>query len=183
MEYKQAQSAIVKLARKIKGLVAVLTTLLLANLILGSLLWYQSGHETLVLIPANLHEKANITENSVSASYLEAIASVIANERLNITPENVRGSHENLLAYVNPKYYAAFKKQLDLDDKSISEGKISAAFYPNQIISNPKALRVVIKGQLKRWVGVRLIGEDVKSYELQFSRSGYFLLLTSFKEV
>jgi len=183
MEYKQAQSLIARLAKQIKLLILMVLVLLLANVLLGSLLWHQSGHENIVLIPANLHQKSNITQNSISSSYLEAIASMMVNERLNITPENVRGSNKNLLAYISPRYYAAFKKQLESDAKSISAGKISAAFYPNQILSDPKKLQVVIKGKLKRWVGARLIGQDSKSYQLTFSRSGYLLLLTSFKEV
>jgi len=182
MEYKQAQSLIARLAMQIKLLFFMVAALLLANVLLGSLLWHQSGHENIVLVPANLHQKATIAYDSVSGSYLEAIASMMANERLNITPENVRGSNQNLLTYVSPRYYAAFKKQLDSDASSIVAGKISAAFYPSQIRSDPKNLRVVIAGSLKRWVGARLIGTDAKSYVLQFSRSGYFLLLTSFKE-
>ena len=106
-----------------------------------------------------------------------------ANERLNITPDTIRGSNKKLLAYVSPRYYAAFKKQLESDARSIQKGKISAAFYPKQMITDAKALEVVITGNLKRWVGARLIGEDSKSYRLSFSRSGYLLLLTSFKEV
>jgi conjugal transfer pilus assembly protein TraE len=183
MEYKQAQSLIAKLAMQIKLLILAVTALLICNILLGSLLWHQSDHENIVLIPANLHQKANITQDSVSNSYLEATASMVANERLNITPENVRGSNANMLTYVNPKFYAAFKKRLESDAKSIVAGKISSAFYPNQILSNSKDLSVIIHGKLKRWVGVRLIGEDTKSYQLRFSRSGYFLLLTSFKEV
>ena len=183
MEYKLAQSLIAKLAKQIKLLIFTVAVLLLCNILLGSLLWHQSGHENIVLIPANLHQKANITQDSVSNTYLEATASMVANERLNITPENVRGSNENILTYVNPKYYAAFKKRLESDTKSVVDGKISSAFYPSQILSNSKDLSVVIHGKLKRWVGVRLIGEDMKSYQLKFSRSGYFLLLTSFKEV
>jgi conjugal transfer pilus assembly protein TraE len=183
MEYKQAQSLIARLAGQIKLLILMVTILLLANVLLGSLLWHQSGHENIVLLPANLHQKANVTHDSVSSSYLEAIASMMTNERLNVTPENVRGSNKNLLAYVSPRYYSVFKKQLESDAKSISAGKISAAFYPSQIMSDPKKLQVLIKGELKRWVGSRLIGQDSKSYQLTFSRNGYLLLLTSFKEV
>ena len=183
MEYKQAQSLIARLAKQIKLLICIIAALLLANILLGSLLWHQSGHENIVLIPADFHQKANITQDSVSSSYLEAVASMMLNERLNVTPKNVRGSNDNLLAYVSPRYYSAFKKRLDSDANAIQSGKISAAFYPSQISSYPKHLRVLISGRLKRWVGSRLIGEDAKSYRLTFARSGYLLLLTSFKEV
>ncbi len=183
MEYKQAKSLIAKLARQIKLLSISVATLLICNAILGLLLWHQSNRRDIVLIPSSLQQKASITQDGVSAPYLEAMAMMLTNDRLNITPKNVQGSNQNLLQFVDPEFYAAFKAQLAFDEKNITDDKVASSFYVNHIQSNPKALIVLIHGQLKRWVGERLIGNEAKTYRLTFSKNGTVLLLRSFEEI
>jgi len=183
MEYKHARSLIAKLANHIKLLSFGIAGLLVCNGLLGLLLWHQSGQKDIVLIPASLHQKATLTQSGVSHSYLESMAIMLASDRLNITPDNVSGSNQNLLTFVDPRFYTDFKNQLSRDAKIIKEGKITSTFYINTVRSNPKTLIVRISGQLKRWVGERLIGTEVKSYQLKFSMRGYPLRLTSFQEI
>ncbi len=155
----------------------------MCNALLGLLLWHQSGRKDIVLIPAGLKQKANITQSGVNSAYLESMALMLVNDRLNITPENVAGSNQDLLTFVEPGFYHAFKKQLATDATAIKSGKIASSFYVNRVRSNPKSLMVVVSGQLKRWVGERLIGSEAKRYRLTFSMSGYQLLLTAFQEL
>jgi conjugal transfer pilus assembly protein TraE len=183
MEYKQAKSLIAKLARQIKLLSIVVGGLLACNAILGLLLWHQSNRRDIILIPSNLQQKASITQSGVSSSYLEAMAMMLVNDRLNITPENIKLSNQSLLTFVDPGYYAVFKKQLFSDESAIINGKISSSFYANSVHSNTKTMHVTICGQLKRWVGERLIGVESKSYRLTFSRNNDLLLLKSFQEL
>ncbi len=183
MEYKQAKSLIAKLARQIKLLSLSVTGLLICNAILGLLLWHQSNRRDIVLIPSSLQQKASITQDGVSASYLAAMAMMLTNDRLNITPKNVQGSNQNLLQFVDPEFYAAFKEQLVSDEKTIIDDQVVSSFYVNDIQSNPKALTVLVHGQLKRWVGERLIAHESKTYRLNFSKNSTVLLLKSFEEV
>lgn len=183
MEYKQAQSVMATLARHITLLRLTVFSLLLCNAMLGLLLWHQSNRRDIVLIPSNLQQKARITHDGVSASYLEAMALMLINDRLNITPQNVQGSNHNLLRFVDPAFYAAFKAQLAFDEKTIVADKIASSFYVNGIQSHPNALMVLIHGHLTRWVGERRIGNDAKTYRLTFSKQGTVLLLQSFEEI
>lgn len=183
MEYKQAQSLIVRLVRHLKLLSLTVASLLICNAVLGLVLWHQSNRRDIILIPSNLHQKIHLTQNGFSSTYLEAMAMMLINDRLNLTPQTVQGSNQNLLQFVDPAFYAAFKKQLYLDEKSIRKGKISSSFYVNKVHSDSKALAVTIQGQLKRWVGERLIGAEPKSYQLVFSRNGTLLRLKSFQEI
>ena len=183
MEYKNARSLIARLANQVKLLSAAIAGLLLCNALLGLLLWHQSGRKDIVLIPAGLKQKANITQSGVNSAYLESMAMMLVNDRLNITPDNVAGSNQDLLTFVEPGFYHAFKKQLATDAAAIQSGKIASSFYVNRVRSNPKSLMVVVSGQLKRWVGERLIGSEAKRYQLTFSMSGYQLLLTAFQEL
>ena len=183
MEYKNARSLIAKLANQIKLLSFGIAGLLACNALLGLLLWHQSDQKYIVLIPATLHQKATITQSGVSSSYLESIAMMLVNDRLNMTPSNVVGSNQHLLTFVDPNFYNAFKTQLIIDAKAILDGKISSSFYVNRVRSDSKTLVVNMSGELKRWVGERLIGSELKHYQLKFSMSGYQLLLKSFKEL
>ena len=183
MEYKQATSTIATLAKNIKYAVIIIISLLACNFLLGTLLWHQSGHEDIVIVPMGLKTRASITNGGVSASYLESTAIFFANERLNVTPDNISGSNREILKYVNPGYYSDFKKQLTLDSETITKSQISSTFYLDKIKSNPANLSVLIYGHLKRWVGSRYLGSDQKIYQMTFSMSGYQLLLNTFREV
>lgn len=183
MEYKQAKSVISKLSDQIRVISITAAALIFCNALLGALLWHQSGKKTIVLIPSTLKEKAVLTENSVSSSYLESMAMMLINDRLNITPENISASNANLLIFVDPDYYSAFKNKLSLESKTIVDSKISSSFYIDNIKTTANDLIVDVSGHLKRWVGERLISSEEKSYELKFSMRGYQLLLTSFVEI
>lgn len=183
MEYKIAQSVLAKLSRHIKWLSVGMAGLLLCNAVLGLLLWHQSNRRDIILIPANLYHTAEITQQGVSSAYLDAMAVMLINDRLNLTPHNVTGSNQQLLNFVDPRYYTTFKAQLAVDAQTILQGKIASVFYVNQVQSNPKTRTVLIRGQLKRWVGKRCIGVTPKRYRLIFSRQGDVLLLTAFQEM
>ena len=143
--------------------------LLMCNGLLGLLLWHQSGRRDIVLVPANLYRKVRMTRDGVDSAYLEAMAMMLVNDRLNVTPENVRGSHQNILAFVDSVFYAGFKKQLALDARAIRAGRVSSSFYVSRVRSDSKALRVTVCGRLKRWVGERFIGAVGKCYLMAFS--------------
>lgn len=183
MDYRYAKSVIAKLSAQIKWLIVGISGLLLANILLVLLLWHQSGRHNTILIPANLHDSAQITDHSISSTYLEAMALMLVNDRLNITPKTIRGSSQNLLRFVDPKYYAVFEQKLNVDASEVTSAKVSSVFYVNQVHTDPKVLTVVIGGQLQRWVGERSIGISKKSYQLSFSRKGDVVLLTAFQEI
>ncbi len=182
MEYKQAQSRIANFVRHIRLLRLTVAGLLLCNALLALLLWHASYRRDVVLIPASLTQEARITESSVSASYLEALAMMLINDRLNITPQNVQGSNDNLLRFVDPNFYAAFKGQLARDAQTILKDKVASSFYVHDLQTDPKGLMVLVHGELKRWVGERLIGSEAKTYRLTFSQESTVVLLTSFEE-
>lgn len=183
MEYQQARSLTSKLSRAITFLSILVLALLLVNALLGLLLWHQSGKKEIVLVPANLHTRASITQSGVSRSYLEAMAMMLVSDRLNITPETVAGSNQALLRFVDAQFYIAFKKQLAQEKLAIINGKIASTFYLNTLQAHPHNNEVIIRGQLKRWVGLRLISQQSKTYRLQFGLTGTPLLLQSFEEL
>lgn len=183
MEYRIAESLITKSGRKLQGLLYLVAGLLLCNAILGFVLWYQAGRQAVVLLPASLDKKAILTPKHVSAAYLEAMAVMLVNDRLNVTPDTIAGNDQHLLLFVAPDYYAAFKQKLRDEESVVIEDKVASTFYIRSIHSRPADLSVTVTGRLKRWVGERLIGESEKRYRLGFSMQAYCVQLTAFNEV
>lgn len=183
MELTQRNITLKQRASIIRLLVILVAALLITNIVSMTLLYKTVSNKDVVLIPAGFSKQARITTHSVSASYIDQLAVMMVNQRLNVTPTNIEDSNASILLYVNPSYYASFKKQLDLDASSITSAKVSSAFYINSVQTNAVTMVAEIKGTLKRWVGDRLIGTSTKTYELKFSKHGYQLLLNSFVEV
>ena len=183
MEYKQATSAISNMAKQIKQLMLTVVALIACNAVLGLLLWHESGRTTTVLVPAGLQKAASVSPLGVSTTYLEAMATMLVNARLNITPATAQGADAEVLRFVAPSYYSAFKQSLLNEQKTVANDKIVSAFYINQVRTNPSDLRVVVSGHLQRWVGERSIGTEQKTYQLDFNLSGTQLLLRGFTEL
>ena len=167
----------------IRALLILVAGLTITTVLCTSLLYKTVSHKDIVLIPAGFSQTAEITNNNVSASYLDQITVMMVNQRLNVKPDNIDQSNAAILLYVNPEYYASFKQQLDLDAATIKDQKISSAFYITDVKSDPEDLMAEVSGTLNRWVGDRLIGSSAKTYDLKFSKEGYQLMLDGFSEI
>ena len=112
----------------IRLLCLLVAGLTISNIISILVLSKTVSHKDIVLIPAGFFKKSSITNSGVSASYIEQMSIMIANQRLNVTPDNIAQSNASILKYVNPSYYSSFKKQLDLDADAIKSEKIASSF-------------------------------------------------------
>lgn len=181
MDFRLSQSRLKVFSLVIKVLSLCVITSVTLNIVMSVFLMRCSSQQSIVLVPNTLKEESKIDNRSVSSAYLEAVATMILEERLNVTPDSVSGSNENLLRYVSPHYYASFKEQLKKDEMTIKRKKISSAFYPSEMIVDTNKLQVLVKGSLKRWVGLRSIGSENRMYKMTFVKNGYLVLLQSFK--
>ena len=183
MEYKTAKNKLSEYAKYIRYMVILITVLLVCNLVLGLLLWHQSGQEKTILVPGNLTKKSVVSKQGVDANYLMQCALFFVDTRLNITPDMVLSSDQVILSHTAPQYYAKFKSGLENEAISIKAQKISSTFYISDIKSSPNQLTVLINGKLRRWVGERALADSNKTYFLHFKLIGNELFLTAFQEV
>jgi conjugal transfer pilus assembly protein TraE len=182
MEYKTAQTTIDALKRWRQYLLIFCGGLVICNGLFALLLWQQSQHRQVILVPMGLHKTAVMGRGYVSPSYLEQTALFFVYERLNVTPGTVDASHQLVLKHTTSAYYAAFKSGLLTEKKLIQSQKIASVFYLNQLRVDPGELRVMVSGHLERWVGERSLGVTLKTYDLHFIQQGGELLLTAFHE-
>ena len=183
MEYKTANNTITTLARIVKYCALLITSLIVCNLLLGVLLWHQSGQEKTILVPTNLTKTAMVSDASVSANYLMQCALFFVDARLNVTPETIDADNQLVLSHTAPAYYANFNAGLIKESNLIKSQKISSVFYITNIKTDPQKLLATVTGTLKRWVGERALPDSKKQYDLHFMLNGNELFLTTFGEI
>lgn len=183
MDIKILNANLKQRASIIRLLIGLSAALVIVNILSFGVIYKTVFRKDIVLIPAGFSKKSQITNSTMSASYIDQMAIMMVNQRLNVTPDNIDVENASILQYVNPAYYADFKKQLDLDEATIKSQKITSAFYISDVESNSQDLIAKVTGTLKRWVGDRQIASSQKVYDLKFSRHGYQLLLDSFVEI
>lgn len=182
MEYKTSQNTIVLLSRLLRYSAFLIFLLILCNLIMGLLLWHQSGNEKIILVPTNLTKKAMVSRDGVDANYLLQCAMFFIDTRLDVTPDTIDSNDHLILSHTAPEYYAKFKSGLEEEADLIKSQKVSSSFYISNIQANPSNLTVLVSGNLKRWVGERALSDSKKTYALHFSLNGSELFLTTFDE-
>lgn len=182
MKFETAQNKLQMLSGKLHYLLLISIGLLIANIFLVWLVGWSFMHQKRVIIPAEFKQPFTISDSAVDASYLRQMALFFTAERLNITPANIKQSHNLILQYTDSKFYHEFFGILDKEKQAVITQNISSVFYPEEIMPNTKELTVLIKGTLAHWVGDTPIAPIKKNYIIKFSyRSGYLKVASFFE--
>jgi len=100
-----------------------------------------------------------------------------------VTAENASFQRETLLRYTDPAYYNHLKTQLVNEEDRIKENHINIAFYPVNIKIDNKALKAIVEGDLKSFVGETALPGKRVSYQIKYRFYSGRLLIHSFEEV
>lgn len=178
MNFEAAKTIIQNLSGRLHYMLLISIGLLVANIFLIFIVWWSSVHQERIIVPVDIKEPFVISGSRVDASYLRQMALFFCNERLNVTPANVKQNHGIVLQYADQKLYHKFVTILNSEEEEIVKQNISAVFYPEEIIPEPHKLRVLIKGTIARFVGNVPLPLVKKSYLLKFSyRNGNLKVL------
>lgn len=124
-----------------------------------------------------------VSQNQSDASYLQQMALSLIALRLNVTPETVDASHEQLLAYVKPVAQNALKIKLAEDALRIKHNNVNSSFYMTSVKVYPANSRVDVRGQLKTWIGDSKPYPELKQYVMTFERQDGISWLNHFGEI
>lgn len=182
MDRQTSQLLTAQLSDRIRGLGMIAAALLLCNGLLGFFFWHATQNKEIIIMPAGLTAAASISRAAISNEYLEAMALMIAGERLNLSPATVDAAANEILTFAAPAYYADLREQLIAEAALVKKKQVSAAFFVVGVRSNPADLSVNVRGTLRSWLGGQLISSEPKQYRLEFSQTGLRLGLSSFKE-
>ena len=174
---KLKENRLSQVSARLNLMVILVFGLLISNMILSSLAWYQTHHQTLIITPFSGNGYKNSLTN-VNAHYLSLMSENFIYSRLNVTPETVNANYERLLDYVDSKNYATILQQLTKETYIIKQQKISSYFVITDIrIDN---LTVIIQGRLHRHVGLRKLKTINSAYKLTYQYQLGRLTIISF---
>jgi conjugal transfer pilus assembly protein TraE len=119
-------------------------TLILSGVIIfeGYLISEKVNNQKVVILPPKMSKPFWVAGNQVSKAYLEQMGQFIAFYLFNINANTAKISIENILPFVEPKYYGEIKKVLYEQVAYIEDNDISRVFYPSVV-------KVDKKGELK----------------------------------
>ncbi|HBL7007497.1 MULTISPECIES: type IV conjugative transfer system protein TraE [Citrobacter] len=136
-----------------------------------------------IIIPMAFNSPFIISEETMSATYIQQIATSFLPMRLNVTPENVDRNHEFLLGWVQPAARPEMKVLLDKEAEQIKANAVSSSFTPSSFRVYPKELIVDISGELITWIGSSSPIAEPRVYRLELDAADGVLYLKSFAEV
>lgn len=168
------------------GFISMGTLLLLSsitNVIQGVNNYRLQNEQKTVVTPMLFRAPFAVSQNQSDASYLQQMALSLIALRLNVTPETVNASHEQLLTYVRPAAQNDLKIKLAEDAKRIKDNNVNSAFYMTSVHVYPAISRVEVRGQLKTWIGDSKPYPDMKHYVLTFEREDGISWLSHFGEI
>ncbi len=168
MNFNVQQHRLGQLASRLNLMVALVFTLLITNLLMGSLAWYSAVHQKVEITPFSGGASYTKSDAVVDSHYLSMMSENFLYSRLNVTPETVDAHHQHLLEFVSSKHYPQFLAQLKHEASVIKSQKISSYFVLTGNYVDPKNLRVVMTGLLKRSVGLRALDDKKMSYVFQY---------------
>ena len=183
MDFTIAQSQLEILRKRNYQLLLVSGTLLLSNLFLALLCWYTTVHQSRTIVPVTITSPFSVSDSRVDAAYLQQMSLFFLSNRLDVTPSTVDESHQLLLEYTTPAFYAAFQDILQQEDLRVKHDKISSTFFVSSIQTNPVTLTALAKGMLNRWVGERALSPAKKTYRIQYAYQNGRIHIVSFTEI
>ena len=160
-------------------LVLALGLLVLCGVLIVWLLCH-TNQERIVLVPAGFTQTAWVGESHVSASYLSQMSMMLANLRLNLTPETVMANHQRLLAYVDSAYFGELQQVLLSESARLKQTHMATAFYVTRISVDALHFMAYVEGKVVSMVGNAVISEKSMQYELRYHYRDGQLFLKAF---
>lgn len=170
------------LKKRVNLWVVMSASLMLSNVILALLCWYAIAHQKIEVTPFYGNQGYMKSDAVVDANYLDQMAENFILTRLNVTPSNIKANHARLLNHINSRYYNVITDVLLREQKQIIDQKISSYFDIKSIDSSPSELKTTLKGQLRRFVGIRELPPKRATYELKYTYHLGRLSIISFEK-
>jgi len=135
-----------------------IVTLILSGVIVyeGILLSDKVNNQKVVVLPPKVTKPFWVAGSKVSKSYLEQMGQFVAFYLFDIDKNTAKTSVENILTYVEPKFYGIVKKMLYEQVQYIIDNDIARVFYPSSIDVSKKGT-IKVTGILKDIIGNKIV--------------------------
>lgn len=136
-----------------------------------------------VVLQPVLSRPMTISSSSVAPDYLEAVTRDTAYLILNRSPDGLNYWMDNILKLVAPEFYGTIKTQLVKTVKEQSNTDIAQSFTMTGMTVDTKQLKSEVTGEIRTFVGDKLISTEKKTFQFSWKYSGVSLSLTGFGSV
>lgn len=137
--------------------------------------------ERIVVVPPDTKREFWLTQNRVSASYLEEMALFFAPLMLEVSPESAAYKRDIILRYTVSESYGALKAKLLEDEKRLQKEHVTTSFQLSAVKVRSREMQVEVTGDLSRFIGERRISQSRDTYRFTFVYRMGRLLIQSFQ--
>jgi conjugal transfer pilus assembly protein TraE len=138
--------------------------------------------DQIILVPLT-NQPMTVEAGKVRRDYLRETAITISYFFENITPETAEYFEERILSVTHPSARGRISAGLQETVERWQDGSSSRAWYPRDIYEDPKTLYVEVTGELRTFVGTKLVDQRQMTLAMQFFQEGYSLYLQDIKEI
>ena len=141
-----------------------------------------AGSERTILVPPEVHKTFWVSDQKVSAEYLEEMAYWYAGLVLNVTPHLADYQKNLFLKYAAPSDYGRLQAEYGARTDFIRKNNASTQFSPQSVMPDEAAMKVALTGVLLTWVGDKKASEKQTTYVVGFRYLNGRLHVSEFKE-
>lgn len=138
--------------------------------------------DQIILVPLTNHPMT-VEAGKVRRDYLRETAITISYFFENIAPETAEYFEERILSVTHPSARGRISAGLQETVERWQDGSSSRAWYPRDVYEDPKTLYVEVTGELRTFVGMKLVDQRQMTLAMQFFQEGYSLYLQDIKEI
>ena len=131
--------------------------------------------DQIILVPLTNHPMT-VEAGKVRRDYLRETAITISYFFENITPETAEYFEERILSVTHPSARGRISAGLQETVERWQDGSSSRAWYPRDVY-------VEVTGELRTFVGTKLVDQRQMTLAMQFFQEGYSLYLQDIKEI
>ncbi len=136
-------------------------------------------YQKVILVPSFIDERIVISGDDAHESYIKLFAQNSANYLLSYTPQTCEGQFSELLKFIHPSQYAAYKESFAKILKTTRDLQVTSNFYVSSLEVNRKKNKITVHGMRHRYTGVTLIAKTAELHEIIYRIvNGRFSIVT-----
>lgn len=182
MLFKKFMSQSENDAREVRFMRMLLFWMGIVIIIMLVIVYRLIGSEKTTIVPPTITRSFWVSENNVSAEYLEQMAYWYAGLALNITPNSANYQNELFLKYADPATVGLLTADMAARADFLRKNNIATQFDLHDFKTDTDKLRVALSGNLSTFVVDKKAGSRSVVYLIGFKLINGKLYVSKFKE-
>ena len=135
--------------------------------------------ERVVVAPPVIEREFWVDKNAISATYLEQFGTFLGQLLLSKSAHSASEQRTIILRHTDPSFSGVIRKRLIDEEEILKKQNTAYTFYPERVAVNLAKMEVQLTGDRVAFADSKMVSTQKETYALQFSYSGFRLLLIS----